>query len=103
MARKPTKAELENKVHALEAYREAFWCIEKGLKREIITSGEHTIELLGAERASGGVVIQGIYVYWAGDFQRDVLQGSCLYLRDIAHKITRAQRNAIQVSETLRV
>ncbi len=89
---------LAEQLRELGAYQEAFFCIRKGMAPVKLSSGEgdeeQTCELLGAVRASGGVVIFGSSVHWANDWLHAVREHPSYITRDLADKIHREQVKA---------
>lgn len=104
MAPKPkskTVLDLEAKVRELSAYQEAFYCLRKGEKPLTVTSGEDDrevkVELLGASRAAGGVIIDngGASVRYADDWIAANREHIDPYVRDVAHKVQRVRNDII--------
>lgn len=103
MAKSKTDQRIEEATASLRrdlgAYQEAFWCLRAGKVPLKLSSGdgerEVSVELLGAERASGGVIIQGPSVWYATDWCAMARETADAYVRDLAHKVERAQKAAI--------
>jgi hypothetical protein len=86
-----TKKQLEEDVRSLQAYQQAFWCLQRGERPQRLSSGDYEIELLGLGRGAGGVVIQGGTVTWLSDWYGLVTRSEscysvCPYMRELASK-----------------
>jgi hypothetical protein len=99
MARKRTREELEKALHDMGAYQEAFWALNRGEKRVKLTSGDHSVWLLGLGRASGGVVMterEGYSVHYAERWASDASRSVDPYIADLGRQVFRAVANAIK-------
>jgi hypothetical protein len=91
----------EARVRELTAYQEAFHCLRKGEQPLLLTSGEDDrevkVELLGAARAAGGVIVdnEGAGVRYADDWIAANQEHIDPYVRDLVHKVQRARDNII--------
>lgn len=96
--KRPTIAELQAKIRALEPYQELFYCRRE--KPIVLKSGDHKVKLVGASRASGGVVIVGpsdsvsFACEWCQRIETQYFRDP--YLRDLAAQIRRLQKEAVQ-------
>lgn len=101
-----TVLNLEAELRALEAYREAYSRLRAGETPVVLTSGEADpdednvgcrVELLGASRPSGGVVIlEGGSVMYADAWTKEA-RGHCNpYVREVARLVERAQGDAVR-------
>lgn len=100
--RRPTISELQDKIQTLEATVEAFIALRDPERwgQAILVSGyddrKHEIEVLGYKRASGGVVVVGPCVSWAGEWVARAQRSGDAYLDDLARKVTQLQEDAIK-------
>lgn len=98
MARKRTRAELEDKIRHLEVCEEAFLCLMRKSPQLSVKSGEHVVTVTGLDRAAGGVVIDhnGTAIpNYVTDVARYFESHGDPYLREIAGKLRRLQKDAI--------
>jgi hypothetical protein len=109
MARRKTIADLEHEIENLRPYQELVFLLlrDKLCARRIrtaygpsaIVSGEQRFWLYGANRASGGIVVN-----WEGQIVLGFAVDVCIrwnasgdpYLRDCASQIHRAQKEALE-------
>lgn len=56
--RKPTIADLQDRIRHLEPYQEAYYCLRNGSPKHTVACEDRSIVVIGIERASGGVVIE---------------------------------------------
>ena len=102
MARKPSIADLTAQVEALRPYEELFYIRTKQeapLRFDVFNphSDEmYTIELWGAGRASGGVIVEGLSVTWATEWCARVSTSACPYRRGAADQVRAAQKAAYE-------
>jgi len=97
MAKRRTREELQQTIQSLEPYQEAFWCLRKGMKPTKISNEERTVWLLGASRASGGVVFtepEGYSVCWACQWANEASLSVDPYIADLGRKV-RASVDAV--------
>lgn len=115
MARKKTRAELESEVARLQAAEEALYALTRAIKRagywgpgtQTFFSGAgedcQSIEVVGIERASGGVVV-GIngapcspeyLIHWCQRVEANPAYGP--YVRDVCRQARRAQVPPVRV------
>ena len=89
-----TKARERDQERSLLAFQEAFWALRRGEVPVKFSSGEDErrveVELLGAARASGGVVLVGDSPVLATDWTTTASKHSDAYVRDVAYKVQRA-------------
>ncbi len=99
-ARKTVPAALyDAAVQDRNAYQEAFFLLRKGDKSVVLTSGERSIELLGAYRASGGLVIDEGSVSYASVWMERVRAAGDAYLGDLCFQIVREQERVLGVGK----
>lgn len=102
MSRRPTVAELQDKVKALEPYQEAFLAYRRGEGPVVFTSTEECeeplfVELLGAERACGGVVVlNGGTVAYAERWAAEATHSQNPYLADLGRRVHRHIAEAVR-------
>lgn len=103
--RKLTRKELEERIKNLEPYREAYFCMTKGLLPKVVTSGDtsgdtSTVTVVGLERASGGVVVgmdgKDCYLQYVSDLITKWSHHSDPYFREIASKLVKLQAEAVK-------
>lgn len=90
MAKRRTREELESQIKSLEAYQEAFFCLRKGRKPVKISNEQRTVYLLGAGRASGGVVFtepEGYSVRYATGWASEASRSVDPYIADLGRKV----------------
>ena len=97
--KRKTIADLEYKIKNLEPYTEAYLALSKGETKVIVRSGDHSVSVLGLHRACGGVVIEygdepGC-VRWVSDVAADYAKSYDPYLKDVASKLYRLQKDAV--------
>ena len=102
VTRAKEKAEAEReKERTLGAYQEAFYALRRGEVPLKLVSGEDAderrveVELVGATRACGGVVIVHDTPMYAGDWTAAAQRHPDAYVRDLAHKVDRAVSDAM--------
>lgn len=98
--------DLEAELRALSAYREAFFCLRAGETPVVLISGGVDpeednsgcrVELLGASRAYGGVVlVEGGGPLYASDWLMEARKHSNPYVREVARLVERTVTLAIQ-------
>jgi len=92
------RIEAENK--ELCAYREAFFCLRRGNTPVLLSVGEgedfRSVELLGASRCSGGVILIGAGAMYASDWLADVAanEHSDPFLCELAQKVKKTIEEA---------
>lgn len=86
----------------LSAYQEAYWCLRAGEVPMVLRSGEESIELLGAHRASGGVVLAGSGVTRASVWCERAIATGLPYQIELARLIQRDQERACREPKTRR-
>ena len=99
MPRRKTIAELEERIRRLESTEEAFICLMRKSPQVKVSSGEHSVTVTGLDRASGGVVIDhnGTTIpNYVGDACAHFERHGDPYLRDIASRLRRLQKEAIE-------
>jgi hypothetical protein len=100
VSRRQTVAELLGQVKALEPYQEAFWALRRGEKPVLFTSGEgeefRSVELLGASRACGGVVLLEGSVMYAERWAAEATHSVDPYLADLGRRVHRAIVEAVR-------
>lgn len=84
-----TSRKIAKLTKSLSAYEEAFWAMQRGETPVRLSSGDRSVELLGADRACGGVVVRGPDVTYANDWMKKI--GNDPSLRDIANQIRNLQ------------
>lgn len=121
MARKKSREELEREITRLQASEEALYALQTAVKGAgywgfgvtLIQSGEgddyRSIEIVGLERAAGGVIvaIDGSTcapVYLSDWCQRiEANPGYSVYAKDVAARARRAQNMAVRVRMSAKV
>lgn len=91
--KRPTVASLTEQINDLAPYQEFFFCRHETPQKFTLSNrdgDEHTVELVGAKRASGGVVLDGPGVFYATSYIRRLMESGCPYREDLAHRLTRA-------------
>ena len=97
--KRKTVADLEREVKDLEPYREAYFCLMKGLVPVQVRNCGVFVTVVGMNRASGGVLIgiDGVdcVVQYVSNITAEWAQGRDPHLRDIARQLNKlAQRSA---------
>jgi hypothetical protein len=90
MAKRRTREELESTIKGLEAYQEAFFCLQNGRKPIKIKNEQRTVWLLGAGRSSGGVVFmepEGYTVRYATEWASEASRSVDPYIADLGRKV----------------
>ena len=94
---------IEGENRELCAYREAFFCLRHGQAPVLLSVGEgdefRSVELLGASRCSGGVVLMGASVVYASDWLASVAtnEHSDPFLRELARKVEKAIEETVKL------
>lgn len=98
--KRKTIAGLEARIEILEPYQEAYFALSSGEERVIVSSGERSIAVLGLARGCGGVVVEydgerGC-VQWVSTVMAAYSQTTDPYFREIANKVFKLQREAVE-------
>lgn len=94
---------IEEQNKELCAYREAFFCLRHGQAPVLLSVGEgdefRSVELLGASRCSGGVILIGASVVYASDWLASVAanEHSDPFLRELARKVEKTIEEAVKL------
>ena len=96
MAKRRTREELEREIARLQPHEELVYIYRRGdgpRDHIPIESGEWRFELLGADRACGGVILdrEGHLIGFACDVAQRWVASGDVYLSDCAAQIRRAQ------------
>lgn len=91
---------IEEQNKELCAYREAVFCLRHGQTPVLLSVGEgdefRSVELLGASRCSGGVILIGAGAMYASDWLADIAtnEHSDPFLRELARKVEKTIEEA---------
>jgi len=106
MAKKRTRAMLEEQIRHLEVYQALTGLLLAGERPVTIDRGEGNFackcELYGAHRAHGGIVVMdGTFVSWADDAANDFARDCNDDVQELARKVRAEQRRAIDRAHRL--
>jgi len=90
--KKKTRQQLEDDVRQLTAYQEAFFSLRNGFEPIVLEAAPYRVELIGAERQSGGVIAEGSCVTWVDDWCARASQG-CRQLQELASAVKRVNQS----------
>jgi hypothetical protein len=97
--KRKTVTDLEREVKNLEPYREAYFCLMKGLVPVQVRYADRFITVVGMDRVSGGVIIgingEDCAVHWISDFISYCSQDGDWYMVEIARKLIAIQNKHV--------
>jgi hypothetical protein len=105
MARK-TIADLEARIQYLEPYEHAAMLLMRGEKPRTFRCEEGSVDVLGLERASGGIIIringESCGAIFVTEWRRRLAASGWhdVYMRDVSEQIVRAEKEAVEKRAT---